>query len=166
MALEVDSQTLDSGDAPQSCLARTRSAVLNVLVAVGLCIAVSGGLLRGRATADRPSPPRALHRELLAALVVIAVTSYATKRIMSQGVARSQRARRESVFYWSHVLPAVLAALSAPLGLVYGWWVDPRLQSVIPFWVAALALASLAIPRERELESLRTPSSNSGTVPS
>jgi hypothetical protein len=100
----------------------------------------------------------------LAALVVICVTSYATKRIMSQGVAHAQRARRESLFYWSHVLPALLAALAAPLGLVYGWWVDPGLQSVIPFWAAALALGSLAIPRARELETLVARNCGSETV--
>ena len=53
-----------------ACLERTRSAVLNVLVAVGSRIAVSGWLLRRRdRRRDRPAPPRAPSGPVVALLV-------------------------------------------------------------------------------------------------
>jgi len=138
---------------------------LNVLIAVGLCIAVSGGLLRLRIGAPGLSASRALHQQLLAGLMVISVISYATRRILSQRTVHGQEPSRESRFYWSHVLPAIIAALAAPLGLVYGWWVDESVQSIAPFWVVALALGTLALPRARELECFDRSASGSGSVP-
>ena len=41
-----------------------------------------------------------------------------------------------------------------PLGLAYGWLVRPRLDAVGPFWVAALTLGFLALPRARQFEDL------------
>jgi len=149
----------------QACLARTRTAVLNVLIADGLVIALSGGLLRFRTGALGPAASRDLHQELMAGLLVISVISYAARRILSQRAVHGQAASRESLFYWSHVLPAIIAALAAPLGLVYGWWVDRSVQSVVPFWVVALALGTLALPRARELECFDRPASGSGSVP-
>ena len=49
------------------CLERTRSPVLNVLVAVGLSIAVSGWLLRTRAETWQPRPAKTLSDSLYAA---------------------------------------------------------------------------------------------------
>jgi len=138
---------------------------LNVLIAVGLCMALSGGLLRFRTGALGPSASRDLHQDLMAGLVGVGVISYATRRILSQRTVRGQAAARESRFYWSHVLPAIVAALAAPLGLVYGWWVDGSVQSVVPFWVVALAMGSLALPRASELECFDPPASGSGSVP-
>ena len=63
------------------CLERTRSAVLNVLVGVGLTIATAGWLLRGRE--PRPGPLReagGLHDVLMVALIVLAVASYLVRR--------------------------------------------------------------------------------------
>ena len=54
-------------------------------------------------------------------------------------------------FFRSHVAGAAIAALGVPLGLAYGWWVNPRLEGVIPFWVIPLTLGFLAIPRRLEL---------------
>lgn len=136
----------------QACLDRTRTAVLNVLVAIGLVIAVTGAVLRFRADQDGPLRSRSLRQPLLGGLIVIAVISYAARRILSQRIAGGQTGATESLFFWSHLLPALIAAAAAPLGLVYGWWVDSRLQSVIPFWVVSLALGSLALPRASELE--------------
>ncbi len=149
----------------QACLERTRTAVLNVLIAVGVCIALSGGLLRFRTDALGPSAARNLHQKLMAGLIVISVISYATRRILSQRTVQGQAASRESRFYWSHVLPAIIAALAAPLGLAYGWWVDGSFQSVVPFWIAALALGSLALPRDRELECFDRSASGTESVP-
>jgi len=144
----------------QACLERTRTAVLNVLIAVGVCIALSGGLLRFRAEDREASASRNLHQELMASLIVISVISYATRRILSQRTLHGKPAPRESLFYWS-----IIAALAAPLGLVYGWWVDRSVQSVAPFWIAALALGSLALPRARELECFDRSASGSKSVP-
>ena len=47
MHVTPDPDRDDLDVASQDCLIRTRSAVLNVLVAVGLTIAVTGWLLRG-----------------------------------------------------------------------------------------------------------------------
>jgi hypothetical protein len=149
----------------QACLERTRTAVLNVLIAVGLFIALSGGLLRYRTEALGPAASRTLHQELMAGLIVVSITSYATRRILSQRSVHGQGASRESRFYWSHVLPAIIAGLAAPLGLIYGWWVDRSVQSVVPFWAVALALGSLALPRAHELECFVPPISGSGSVP-
>ncbi len=132
-------------------------AVLNVLIAVGLVIAISGGILRIRSEVNGLAASRGLHQQLMAGLVVIAVISYAARRILSQRTLHKDAASRESFFYWSHVLPALIAGLAAPLGLVYGWLVDGSVQSVVPFWIAALALGSLALPRARELECFDRP---------
>ncbi len=151
----------EASGAGQACLERTRTAVFNVLIAVGFLIAVSGGLLRLRTRDDGGPASGDLHRELLTGLMIIGVVSYATRRILSQKLVGSKSAADESLFYWSHVLPAIIAALAAPLGLVYGWCVDSSVQSIIPFWVVALALGSLALPRVSELECFDRPGTGS-----
>lgn len=139
------------------CLERTRAAVANVLLAVGMGIAVSGLLLRWH---DRRALFRAhesVGQGLMAALLGLAVASYAVRRAAGgRGLSRDP-ARRASRFYRGHVLAASLAALAVPLGLAYGWLVRPRLDAVAPFWVAALALGFLALPRAYELEGFDDP---------
>jgi hypothetical protein len=144
-------------------LERTRSAVLNVLVGVGAAIALGGWLLRGRAEAGRPVPPRGLHEVLMIALVALAASSYALRRLLARRAARLDPGRREPAFFRAHVLPAAIAALAAPLGIAYGWWVAPRLEAVIPFWVVPLALGFLAIPRAHEVDELERRSPDPGT---
>ena len=148
-----DPDPLPADPAWAACLERTRSAVLNVLVGVGLTIAIGGWLLRGRAEAG-PAPEAAM-----APRVVDGRTPRAGRRELL--VRRSGKtacrcrlipADRQATFYRSHVLAASIAALAAPLGIVYGWWIDPRLAAVIPFWVVPLALGFLAIPRAHELD--------------
>lgn len=138
--------------AADGCLGRTRAAVLNVLVAAGMGIAVSGVLLRWH---DRRALFRAhesVGKGLMAALFGLAVASYTVRRLASGRGALRDPSRRGSRFYRGHVLAAALAALAVPLGLAYGWLVRPRLDAVAPFWVAALALGFLALPRGYELE--------------
>jgi len=168
MALKRKPRSLEpeASGTGQACLERTRTAVLNVLIAVGLFIALSGGLLRYRTEALGASESRNLHHELMAALIVTSVISYTTRRILSQRSDQGQGGPRESLFYWAHVLPAIIAALAAPLGLAYGWWVDRNVQSVVPFWIAALALGSLALPRRYELACFDQRNSGSKSVPS
>jgi len=165
----VDSASQFLDPTSRACLARTRSAVLNVLVAMGLTIAVSGWLLRARAAAagaaGRPQPASALERGLIAGLIVLGVASYLSKRLMGRRAALRDPSRRESLFFWSHVLPALIAALAVPLGLAHGWLILPRLEAVIPFWVIPLALGFHALPRERELADFDRPMPDPGAAP-
>jgi hypothetical protein len=140
------------GSASEDCLNRTKAAVLNVLVAVGFMIALSGWLLRSRVAHAPAVPPRPLQQAMLLALFVTAAASYILRRVLSARIGVSLAAGRTAGFYWAHVIPAIIAALAAPLGLAYGFLIDPTLQGVIPFWVAALALGSLALPRRYECD--------------
>ena len=126
--------------------------MLNALVAVSLSIAVSGWLLRKRALAWQPRPARALSDGLYGGLIALTVASYVVKRVLSARTHRAEPGRRERLFYWSHIGPAILAALALPLGLVYGWLVIPQLEAVIPFWAVPLAFGFLSLPRQAELE--------------
>jgi len=148
-----------------ACLLRTRTTVLNVLVAVGLMIALSGWLLRRRAGDGILLAARGMHEGLLLALIVAAVASYLVRRAGMSRLSAIPADRRASRFYWSHVGAAVIASLGVPLGLVHGWCVDPRLESVVPFWVVPLALGFLAIPRRGEVDDL-SPSPPNPEAPS
>jgi len=141
----------------QACLERTRSAVLNVLIGIAAGIAVSGPILRWR---DQGAVWRAApvyRRLMLGGLLVLIVLSYLVRRIGGSRSVLREPILRDRRFYWSHVGSALVASLAIPLGLLFGWTVRPTIDSVIPFWVAALALGFLAIPRAFELEDLDTP---------
>jgi hypothetical protein len=149
----------DACQEPLFWFERIRSHVLNVLVAVGLSIALSGWLLRARAANWQPRPAETLSNWLYAGLIALAATSYIARRILGIRAARAQTGRRDRLFYWSHVGPAALAALAVPLGLAYGWLVSPRLDAIAPFWAVAFALGFLSLPRRYELiEQERTSS--------
>ncbi len=143
-------QTPD-GPSWEASLARTRAAVLNVLVGDAAMIAMSGWLLRRRAEVAIVRTSRELHDVLLFALMIVAVASYLVRRNGPRRASRLTPERREARFFRSHVAAAAIAALGVPLGLAYGWWVDPRLEGVVPFWVIPLALGFLAVPRRLEL---------------
>ena len=70
--------------------------------------------------------------------------------------------QRGARFFLGHVVPAVVGALAAPLGLVHGWLISPRLEAILPFWVVALLLGILAYPRGRELEGFDQPMAPAG----
>jgi hypothetical protein len=135
------------------CLDRTRSVVLDVLVAVGAGIAVSGFVLRSHEV----RVPATVGKWLLAGLVVVVVTSYAVRRVLSRRTVLDPPGSRSGRFFWAHVLSAAVAALAVPLGFLHGWLVRPRLDSIAPFWVVALACGFLALPREHELEGFDDP---------
>lgn len=139
------------------CLERTRGAVVNVLMATGTGIAVSGWLLRWHDRLAVFRAPDSVGRGLMAALVALALASYTVRRVRGGRESLRDPASRESRFYRGHVQAAALAALAVPLGLAYGWLVRPRLDAVAPFWVAALALGLLALPRASELEGFDDP---------
>jgi len=145
-----------------ACLARTRAAVLNTLVGVGLAIAVSGWLLRGRAETWQPRPTQIWQKSLTIGLIVLGTASYLSLRIMGRQARRADPEQRPSAFFWAHLVPALIAATAVPLGLVYGWIVAPRLDGIIPFWVVPLGLGFLSLPRERELADFRDPAGPDG----
>jgi hypothetical protein len=148
-----------------ACLERTRSAVLNVLVVVGLGIAASGLLLRWRDRWALVRGPEWLRQALLGALLAVVVVSYATRRRLTGREVLRDPAARCARFHRGHLLAAVAAALAIPLGLAYGWFIRPRIDAVAPFWIAALALGLLALPRSVELEGFDEPAGRSESVP-
>jgi hypothetical protein len=153
---ENGSESLDP--ASWKCLEKTRGAVLNILVASGLLIAISGGLLRWR-TLDNEGGIRSnsLHERLMIALVAFAVVSFLTRRLVGTRVRLKDGSTRASRFFWSHFVSALVAAQAVPLGWVHGWLVAPDLESIGPFWVVALALGFLALPRAYELKGFALP---------
>jgi hypothetical protein len=139
------------------CLDRTRSAVVNVLMVVGLGIAAAGLYLGKRDRGALLWSEREAGRGAHVLLFVLIVASFAVRRVIASRAALRDPAGRASRFFRAHLAGAIVGALALPLGAVYGWAVRPRLDAVLPFWVAALALGVLALPRAYELEGFDAP---------
>jgi hypothetical protein len=152
-------ETADESLDPASldCLKRTRSGVLNVLVGVGAVVALSGALLRGRTEHVVPPASNQLGQAAFLSLFVIFVVSTMSRRVLGRRARLRDPYLRAPRFFWGHVVPAAIGALAAPLGLLHGWLVSPRIEAILPFWLAALVLGILAYPRGRELEDLGAP---------
>jgi Na+/H+-dicarboxylate symporter len=140
-----------------ACLDRTRATVLNVLIVVGVGIALSGFALRDRNRGVLLGSPLPVQRGAHMALIGLIVASFALRRVVAGRSALRDPARRSKRLYWAHVLSAIVGALAVPLGFAYGWAIRPRIDAVAPFWVAALALGLLALPRAHELEGFDKP---------
>jgi hypothetical protein len=152
---ETTAESLDL--ASLDCLKRTRSAVLNVLVGIGIVIALSGMLLRARAEgALQPVPDRS-NEVMFLGLILIFVTSIVTRRSLGRRSRLRDPLRRNKRFFLGHVLAAAVGAMAALLGLVHGWLISPRLESILSFWITALVLGILAFPRAQELEGFDAP---------
>lgn len=134
-----------------ACLERTRSAVLNVLVVIGIGIALSGWLLSRRAFGPALWPPEEARRFALLALLGIVLLSVSVRRMGTSRMFLQDHARRARRFYWAHVAGAAIGALAVPLGFAYGWAIRPRLDGVGPFWAVALAMGVLSLPRVEPL---------------
>lgn len=155
----------DASPAPiarESLLHRTRRSVLDVLMIAGMLITFSGWLLHQRGDDVALRPDRSLSSLLLGGLAVVAIISYAWRRSGARRAAAGPPDRQAARFYRTHVGSAAVAALAVPLGLAYGWWVDPRLGGVAPFWVVPLTLGFLSMPRRAELDRLEPPSEIEG----
>lgn len=140
------------------CLDRSRSAVLNILVGVGAMIAASGWVLGHHAPeAGLPWSPAAARRAAFVALALVVTVAYTILRVVAGREALRDPGRRAARFYRGRVIAAGVAGLAVPLGFAYGWWVDPRLEAIAPFWVAALGLGFLALPRGHELDDFEEP---------
>jgi hypothetical protein len=140
-----------------ACLARSRQMVLRILVASVFVVLVGGLALRN---GDRGAP---LWAEINASrvthglLFTIIFWSYFTRRALASRTALRDPQTRFQRFSRAHILSAAVGALAVPLGLVHGLAIRPKLDAVGPFWVAALALEFLAIPREYELSDFDQP---------
>ncbi len=131
-------------------LARTRSAVLNVMVGIAAMIGVSGWLIRLRAQEPAFRPIPGLHDALLLGLFGTSVASYLIRRRWTRWATSLSPVGRPPDFLRSHVAAAAVGALGVPLGLAHGWFVDPSFEGVAPFWVVPMAMGLLAIPRKWE----------------
>jgi hypothetical protein len=149
---EPDTAPVDSTHGSSACLDRTRSHVLNVLVVVGISIAVSGWLLGQHALTGQPRPAKTMNDALYSILIALAATSYVSRRLLAARAARAGPERFGRLFYWAHVAPALIASLAVPLGFAYGWLVRPQLDALIPFWAVPFVLGFLSLPRRSELD--------------
>ena len=149
---------LDRDPSAVACLTRTRSAVLNVLVGVGAAIAASGWVL-GRHDPDMALPWGSLktRRAFMIALGALIALSYLVLRLVAGRESLRGPSTRASRFFKGRVAAASVAALSVPLGFAHGWFLDPRLEALAPYWVAALGLGFLALPRGHELDDFDEP---------
>jgi hypothetical protein len=136
------------------CLKKTRSGVLNVLVGVGVVVALSGMLLRGRVEGD---VPKGFSHIMYLGLILIFAASTIARRSLGRRSRLSDPSSRCARFFQGHVMAAVIGALAAPLGLVFGWLGSPRLEAILPFWITALVLGILAYPRGHELDGFDAP---------
>lgn len=140
-----------------ACLERTQSAVLDVLVAVGAGILISGLILGGRDRGALLWSERAEGRALQLVLFILIAASIAVRRVLASHSALKHPSERAARFFRAHLLSAVVGALVIPLGFFYGWAIRPGLDALAPFWVAGLALGVLALPRARELADFDEP---------
>jgi drug/metabolite transporter (DMT)-like permease len=140
------------------CLRTTRSGVLNVLIAVGLTVALTGAILRNR----EGNGPGRTGGWLLGGLLFVLAASTVLRRALGRRARLREPASRGPRFYWGHVAPAAIGALAAPLGLAHGLLVSPSLEAILPFWLTALVLGVLAYPRGRELQGFDLPMSPPG----
>src|SRR5262249_15296314 len=121
-----------------------------------------GWLLRDRAAADRPAPPRGLDLLFMQGLLALILASCLLRYVLARRAPYVAPERRASAFYPAHVLPAAIIALAAPLRIAYGWWVSPRLEGVLRFWIIPLALGFLFLPRAPALDEFHGPTPGPG----
>lgn len=134
-----------AGPGVDADLERTRSAVLNVLVAVGLGIGLSGWALAGR-PAVAPQFLWIAQRAAYPVLAILLIASIATRYLLAPRRAPGRPTRRAARLYWAHFASAAVGALAVPLGFAFAWLFDPELEGVGPFWFVALATGLLAMP--------------------
>lgn len=138
-------------------LARTRSAVLNVLVVAGGGIALSGWFLKGRERGATLWSPDDVRKGAYLGLLGLVAASFALRRTLGSRSALKDPATRSKRFFRAHLAGAVVGALAVPLGLAYAYAVRPDLEAVGPFWVAAMALGYLSLPRADALTDFDEP---------
>jgi hypothetical protein len=152
--------------AARLCVERTRSAVLNTLIGVGIGIAASGFILRTREGIPRAQRSEETRRALYGSLFALVIASYSTRRIGASRAALQDPTRRAARYFRAHLVATLIGALAIPLGLIYAWMVGPRLDAVAPFWIAALALGFSSLPRAIDLDGFdQAIAENGGPIP-
>ena len=136
------------------CLKKTRSGVLNVLVGVGVVVAISGMAAAGPRGGRRA---RSFTNFMYLGLIMIFAASTIARRSMGRRSWLRDPSSRGARFFRAHLVAAVIGALAAPLGFVFGWLASPRLEAILPFWLTALVLGILAYPRSQELDGFDAP---------
>lgn len=145
MTARLDAQVL-------ACLERTRASVVNIMMGIGAGIALTGAGLR---FLDPPAHSSSLwltRRVAYSSLFALILGSYACRRIGLSRKSLRDSETRCARYFRSRVIAASVGAVAIPVGAVYGYAVEPRIQGVGPFWVVALGLGVLSVPRARELE--------------
>lgn len=133
-------------------LERTRSVVLNVMILDGLAIAATGLILRRWDGIETDFDRGLLKKLLLGGLLGL----FAVATFVLRGLGGRQRLESSSTrgqrYFSSRVATAILGWCALPLGIAYGMLLDPSLGGVAPFWLAAIVLGRLALPRAVDLE--------------
>ncbi|QDV33949.1 hypothetical protein [Tautonia plasticadhaerens] len=143
----------------ESCLHRTRSAVMSVLALDGVLIAASGVLLRNRGPGMTLWPAEEAYRWSHLALLALMFLGSAIRLIGTARPVLADPSRRARRFLGSHLLGALFGLAALPLGFAYGWAVRPQLAAVGPFWAVGLVLGLLSLPRVDELTGFDQPMS-------
>lgn len=139
------------------CLEQTRAWVVNALILTGVSIMISGLILGRLGLRVIVADVEGWRRLLYAGLIGVIAASYLTRRVMGSRERLREPETRRGRFRRTRVGSALLGWLATPLGLIYGLTIDPRLETIAPFWAAALVLGVLAIPRAAELEDFAEP---------
>lgn len=139
------------------CLERTRTRVFNVLILIGLSIMVSGLILGRLGWRIIVADVEGWRRLLYGGLIGVVAASHLTRRVMGSRERLREPETRGERFLRTRFVSALIAWLAAPLGLLYGLMIDPRLETVALFWAAALVLGILALPRAAEIEGFAEP---------
>lgn len=145
-------------------LERTRSVVLNVMVVDGLAIAATGLILRRWEGIELDVDRGMLKTTLLGCLFALFITAMLILRRVGGRPRLEGPTTRGSRYFASRVGAAVVGWAALPLGLAYGMLVDPSLGGVAPFWLTAMVLGRLALPKAFDLEGFDEPMSD-GTEP-
>lgn len=154
--------TLDPPDAglddrSRSLLEHTRSWVLNVLVVDGLTILSSALIFRRWGWIDFGYETAPMRRFLVGSLIAVLVAGLSTLRIFGGRGSLTAPRSRAFRYFTSRVGAAVVGWMALPLGLAYGLAIEPSLNAVAPFWIAAMVVGTLAFPRPWDLEGFREP---------
>ncbi len=143
--------------ASASCVQQTRSAVMTLLAIDGLAIALSGILLRQRESGIILWDPLQAGRLAHLALLFVILVGIVIRLVGTTRTFLTPPASRLGRFYWSHFAGAFFGFLGLPIGFIYGWAVRPELRHVGPFWLLAIAMGLLALPRVEELFGFEVP---------
>ena len=135
-------------------LERTRDAVMDVLLIDGLGIALSGWALARSGYSVTSFEPYIAQRFAFVPLVILVFASIATRRIWAGRWRLRDPARRAGRLLRAHVASALVGGLAIPLGHVFARDFLPTLRGAGPFWIVALAMGLLALPRDSAVAGL------------